>query len=74
MLPISAYIVYWDAGYLLDFVKLAEVDSYDHYFFEAEFLTPGVFYSFKVTAVNQVGESLVSQVVSHYAQSVPGKP
>jgi len=37
-------------------------------------LTPSVYYSFKVSAVNDIGEGVLSQVVSHYAQSKPGKP
>ena len=52
MLPITSYRIYWDAGYLLNLVKLDEVDSYDHYFYEVTQLTPGVYYSFSITAVN----------------------
>lgn len=76
MLAIDAYNVYWDAGYILEgeFVLLATINSYDHYFYEAVELTPGTFYSFQVSATNEIGEGELSDVVSHYAQSVPGKP
>jgi hypothetical protein len=74
MIPIDSYNIYWDRGYLLQFEKLATVNSYDHYFFEAKSLVPGILYSFQVSAVNQVGEGPLSEVVSNYAQSAPGKP
>jgi len=76
MLAIDSYKVYWDAGYLLSgqYKLKAEINSYDHYFYEAEDLTPGVYYSFQVSSVNAVGESELSLVISHFAQSVPGKP
>lgn len=69
MLPIDSYKVYWDAGYLLQgrFELLSTINSYDHYFYEAKDLTPGIYYSFQVSAVNAVGESPLSSVVSHYA-------
>jgi hypothetical protein len=57
-----------------DFELLATVSSYDQTFFRAEGLTPGMLYSFKVTSVNAIGESVQSQVQSHFAQSKPGKP
>jgi hypothetical protein len=58
MLPIDAYNVYWDAGYILEgqFKLLATIDSYDHYFYEALDLVPGAYYSFQVSAVNEIGE------------------
>lgn len=52
MLEIEAFNIYWDRGYLLSYEKLATVESYDHYFFEADDLMPGILYSFKVSAVN----------------------
>jgi hypothetical protein len=53
-LPIDSYRVYWDKGFLLkgQYELLAEINSYDHYFYEAEDLTLGVYYSFQVSAVN----------------------
>jgi hypothetical protein len=35
---------------------------------------PGTFYSFQVSAVNAIGEGVLSDVISHFAQSKPGKP
>lgn len=76
MLPILSYKVYWDAGYLLsgNYELLETISSYDHYFYEAKNLQPGVFYSFQVSATNAIGESVFSIVISHFAQAVPGKP
>ena len=74
MLPIDAYNIYWDRGYLLQFEKLATVSAFDHYFYEAVDLVPGVLYAFQVSAVNQVGEGPLSAIVSNFAQSAPGKP
>jgi hypothetical protein len=70
MLPVDSYKVYWDAGYILegDFVFLAEISAYDHYFFTtSDDLMPGHFYKFQVTAVNMIGEGVMSQVIGHYA-------
>lgn len=49
MLPVNSYRVYWDAGYILegDFVFLAEITAYDHYFFTtSDDLMPGMYYKF----------------------------
>jgi hypothetical protein len=74
MLPIDSYLVYWDAGYILEgeFELLATINSFDHYFYAAIDLTAGTYYSFQISAVNEIGEGELSDVVSHYAQSVPG--
>jgi hypothetical protein len=74
MLPIDSYKVYWDAGYILEgeFELLSTINSFDHYFYAAIDLTPGTYYSFQISAVNEIGEGELSEVVSHYAQSVPG--
>ncbi len=49
-LPIDAYQVYWDAGYLLDgdFVLLETIRAYDHNFYqtEIELLIAGHLYKF----------------------------
>jgi hypothetical protein len=74
MLPIFAYRVYWDAAYLIsgNFALLSEIDSYDQFFYTAESLQPGLLYTFQVTALNAIGESVLSAPISHIAQSAPG--
>jgi hypothetical protein len=76
MLPVDSYRVYWDAGYLLsgDFVLLDEVFAFNQNFLVIKNLTPGVLYKFQVSSVNAIGEGQLSGEVSHYSQSLPGKP
>lgn len=47
-LPIDAYRVYWDAGYLLsgNFELLATINSYEKTSYEATNLEPGKLYRF----------------------------
>ncbi len=48
MIPIDSYLVYWDAGYILEgeFELLATINSFDQYFYAAIDLTGGTYYSF----------------------------
>ena len=48
MLPIDAYHVYWDAGYLLsgNFELLAAINSFDQFFYTVNDLTAGDLYKF----------------------------
>ena len=68
--------MYWDAGYLLDgmFVLLDTVYAFNQNFYTADGLVAGQLYRFQVSSVNEVGESQLSQVIGHYAQSKPDKP
>jgi hypothetical protein len=74
MLQIDSYKVYWDAGYILEgeYELLATINAFDHYFYTAMDLTSGTYYSFQISSVNEIGEGELSDVISHYAQSVPG--
>jgi len=55
-------------------VLLAIVNSFDQTFYTADNLVTGTLYKFQVTAVNGIGESLLSAEVSAYAKSLPGMP
>jgi hypothetical protein len=51
------------------------VEAYNQFFYTATDLVTGQFYRFQLSAVNKIGESLLpSEIVSHYAQSLPGVP
>jgi hypothetical protein len=64
--------VYYDQG-LSTYVLLAEKLT-SSYFTSTATLTPGVTYSFKVTARNNVGSSDYSSVISILAAQIPDAP
>lgn len=76
MIVINYYKVYWDEGYRNsgDFVLLALVTSYDQDFYTVTNLETGKLYKFQISAVNDVGEGVLSDEISHYAMTKPGAP
>jgi len=76
MIPINYYKVYWDEGYRNsgDFVLYSFVTSYDQDFFTVSNLETGKLYKFQISAVNDVGEGLLSDEISHYAMTKPSAP
>ena len=56
-----------------NFELLASINSYEHNYHVQSALTSGILYSFKVAAVNNIGEGPRSDIVSHFAQAKPVK-
>jgi Fibronectin type III domain len=76
MIPINQYNIYWDEGYRNsgDFVLLDTVTSYDQNFYMVTNLVTGQLYKFQISAVNDVGEGVLSDEIAHYAMAYPGIP
>lgn len=76
MIPINYYKVYWDEGYRNsgDFALLSQVTSYDQNFYRVTNLETGRLYKFQISAVNDVGEGILSNEIVHYAMSLPAAP
>jgi len=65
--------VWWDnAG--SDYEQYAFTVGPDNTFEVNNGLTPGEWYSFKVIAVNLVGESVISDSTTYIAAAMPGQP
>jgi hypothetical protein len=70
--PIASYNIYWDAG-ISDDVIFAGTSSEQR--FQATNVEAGVFYRFKVAAVNEIGESKLSEwSIPLIAAEVPTEP
>jgi hypothetical protein len=67
--PIIAYQLYWDEG--VSNGNYVLLDSIETAAYTVTGLDAGMLYSFKVSAVNVVGESLLTQSVAIYAAAVP---
>lgn len=63
--------MYWDNG-LSNFILLGTSSGFLSY--TATSVTPGISYSFKVTAINDVGEGPLSDPVTIIAATVPDSP
>lgn len=76
MIPINYYKVYWDEGFRNsgDFVLFGLVTSYDQDFYTVTNLETGKLYKFQISAVNDVGEGVLSDEISHYAMTKPDAP
>lgn len=72
--PITHYKVWWDNASGSEFTLYAFTVGPDNTFEVNTGLIPGQSYSFKVIAVNLVGESLISDSASYIAAAVPGQP
>jgi hypothetical protein len=73
--PVTHFQVWWDSGDKTDtYTSYAFTVDPDTEFLVEEHLTSGVFYAFKVIAVNAVGASELSPPVTYVAASVPGAP
>lgn len=73
--PITLFQIWWDSGDKTDnFTPYALTVNPDANFLVEENLVTGVFYAFKLIAVNDVGISEMSNSVTYVAASVPGAP
>jgi hypothetical protein len=72
--PVTDYRIYWDHGNADGvFVELVESTT-PSLTYTLNTVDPGEIYSFKLTAINVVGESLKSTEVSIIASQEPGTP
>ena len=73
--PITYYKIYWDAGSGSGvYSEYAFTSNPVSSFIVNSGLASGTFYSFKVSAVNVVGDSSLSNAVTYIAASVPSIP
>lgn len=73
--PITFYKIYWDKGSGSGvFAEYAFTNDPINSFLVNNGLSSGTFYSFKVVAVNEVGDSSQSNAVTYIAASVPSVP
>jgi titin len=76
--PILDYYVYWDKGLAGDFELLTDTTGNQVEFTKDNThipeLVPGEYYQFKVSAINSIGESVISDPVSIIASTVPDAP
>ena len=72
--PVTDYKVYWDNGESLGNFYLKQATTTPAMSFTATSLTAGTFYSFKIAAVNLVGESSQSPFLQIIAAILPGPP
>lgn len=71
--PITFFKLYWDQGAATWEFLAFTVDS-DNVFLMDYDLLPGTYYSFKVIAVNDVGESVISDAYTFICAARPGVP
>jgi hypothetical protein len=76
---ITDYLVYWDEGRgTNEFVQIANTIGYLTYTIDAvkspEWFMGGAWYQFYVSAVNIIGESVYSDIVTVLAAEVPDQP
>jgi hypothetical protein len=69
--PVSDYQIYWDNGTGNQFDLLTETTLGMNSYFQQAGLTAGIYYSYKIRAINHVGVSASSRSLKVVASAVP---